>query len=152
MVLHPQTMEALSKNKVKYSETIQNSISKLIDLIIEYSPMSDVNYILYKTGIKLPGLGLRNGDSGSWMPIRNVGRLLAKVSTQDYISPITFVEIETMECGCDYFQGKLVVSLEDGSQYQGKYRWQWTAFSGNERSFDKFTTFPIIHKTVIASD
>jgi hypothetical protein len=110
--------------------------------------MSDINYIYYSNKInKLPGLKLSRTNA-SWMPIRNVMRIIAHISQLDVGDEITEIFIESMKCGCDYFEGEIGLTTADEQSIAGPYRWQWSAFPGRETSYDKFTDFPVLKNKI----
>ena len=150
MYLHPDTISALNNNKSKFNSDIQNSIHQIITMIKEFSPMSDINYIMYKTEKKLKGIKLPD-DNGSWVPIRNIARIIAKIGDLEFGGIIDRIYIESMNCGCDYFQGDIKLNLQNDELIYGKYKWQWTAFPSNDRSFNKFTEFPMKESALITS-
>jgi hypothetical protein len=104
--------------------------------------MSDINYIFYTNNIKkLSGLRISSVNA-SWTPIRNVMRIIAHISQLEIEEEIGEIYIESMKCGCDYFEGEIRLITEQES-IEGRYRWQWSAFPGRETSYDKFTEFPV---------
>lgn len=144
MFLHSKTLHSLKEPIENFNPTLQSSVEQLIDLLNKSSPMSDINYVFYKSGIKkLAGLKLPQGET-SWMPIRNVIRIIANIASVDCNGNISTIDIRSMKSGCDYFEGEISLEIDGKRMVSGPYRWQWTAFPGYERSFDKFTIFPKI--------
>lgn len=145
MGIHKLTLQAVQKNKNKFVKQLFNEIEATIALAVEYSPLSDFSFLINKAGENINLISTVE-DRSSWMPIRNVIRILAKIATLDILdtTKINEVKIEKMYCGCDYFEGDISLTLENGEKIVGAYRWQWTAFQGRDRHFNKFTIFPEI--------
>jgi len=147
MGLHPDTIQILDVHQAKFSEELNQSIGKILTLIRETSPMSDTNFLLHKFDYQVPGIIVPQ-QNVSWLPIRNLARILGYIASLEFTTMITAVEIKSMSCGCDYFDGELQIATSAGTT-GGYYKWQWTAFPGGERSYKQFTDFPNINKLVI---
>ncbi len=137
----------LQENQFKFSDGVNGSIKTLIDLIDKSSGLSDINYLLHNSGTNLPYIKLPEKER-SWIPVRNVARILGFISSLEIDGEIDEISIESMSCGCDYFEGILSFT-SNGEEIRGPYKWQWTAFPHGERSFAQFTVFPRINESLV---
>ena len=133
-----KTFEAIEKNSNAYSDRLKKSIEILLNLSNQFSPLSDANYLLKKLNISLEDLRLPS--NGDWIPIRNVIRIIAKLGDLS-TTKINSIDLVSMKCGCDYFEGEISAVSEE-NLIKGGYKWQWTAFSNMNKSYDKFIEFP----------
>ncbi|MHA2101563.1 MAG: hypothetical protein ACW99A_23160 [Candidatus Kariarchaeaceae archaeon] len=142
MGISKTTTDVLSENTNLFSEPIRESINTIIEIAAEYSPISDLNYLVKKVNRKICGIEIE-GVENSWVPIRNVIRIIAKIGEMTKLEDgeITEIQINSMSIGCDYFEGHLTYTTTN-KMNMGKYKWQWTAFPGFERNYNKFTSFP----------
>ena len=150
MVLHSETISSLDNNMGKFSNDIQKSIKDIIQMIKNYSPISDINFVKYKAEKDLKGIKLPQ-ENNSWVPIRNVARIIANIAKQNYEGIISRIYVESMNCGCDYFEGTLKLNIGENAQIYGTYKWKWTEFQGRDLSFNKFTDFPVAKSTFITN-
>ena len=143
MGISTKTIEVIRENEGKFSDEVRESVNLLIDLANTYSPLSDVYFLTSKANVELKGIKIVI-DGNSWIPIRNVLRIIGKIADEvsNEVNPVTEIQINSMYAGCDYFEGHLSYIVESKGMNSGNYKWQWTAFPGFERNFDKFKTFP----------
>ena len=143
MGISQKTIDVIEENENKFSKELFGSTKKLISLALQYSPLSDINFLIRKGEEKVPGVLISTNDS-SWVPIRNVVRIVGKIadSSPSEMGKVQKIEIHSMYAGCDYFKGSLSCTSETGNKTSGEYKWQWTSFPGNEKHYNKFTSFP----------
>lgn len=141
VVIHSKTQSVLENLGAIYTDELADTIAKIIRLVDQFSPLSDLEFICSKLVRKIASIRKPQYNS-QWMPIRNILRILARAAQIDSDIKISGVQIDDMRCGCDFFEGNLTLFREDGSIIMGPYKWQWTAFSGYDRHFDKFKIFP----------
>ena len=79
MGISKKTIEIISENASKFIDEIRDTINTLIDLAINYSPLSDVNYLVSKSNTVLKGIKIKT-ESNSWVPIRNLIRIIDRKS------------------------------------------------------------------------
>lgn len=147
MTLDIETISTILNNLKIFSSDCSLSIKKILEYNEIYSPLSDLSFILKKIGDTLSGFTLPL--SKSWLPIRNIARIIAKIASIDHPVLIEKVNIKSMKCGCDSFEGSLRIDYANGTYLEGEYKWQWTAFKDTKRSYDNFTIFPIIELSKI---
>jgi len=140
MNLHHDTVSALEQNRRKFSDEVNTSIDIMLELIEKYSAMSDTGYLLHKFEKSFPAIRLPQGEGG-WLPIRNLARIIAMIASMEFDDQINSISIDSMSCGCDYFEGSLSIVI-GGHTLEGPYKWQWTAFPERIRSYKQFTMFP----------
>lgn len=143
MGISQKTIDVINENSSKFTEELRTSTQKLINLANQYSPLSDINFLINKNNESMPGVVISTFDT-SWVPIRNVIRIFGKIADSSPLEmgKVQEVEIHSMYAGCDYFKGTLSCTSEIGKQTSGEYKWQWTSFSGYDRNYNKFTLFP----------
>ncbi|MCE7735474.1 MAG: hypothetical protein GPJ54_11390 [Candidatus Heimdallarchaeota archaeon] len=143
MGISRKTIEIITENNSKFSDDLRGSIHDLIGLATEYSPLSDVTYLANRSNTELRGIKIEIDDN-SWVPIRNVIRIIGKIADEvsNESSQVTEIQINSMYAGCDYFEGHLSYTVESKGMNSGNYKWQWTAFPGYDRNYNKFKLFP----------
>lgn len=143
MSLSQITIDIIKENESKFSEELQTSTQKLISLALQYSPLSDIKFLMTKGNEELPGIVISTVDT-SWVPIRNVIRIVGKIADSSSLEMgrVQEIEIHSMFSGCDYFKGTLTITSETGKQNLGEYKWQWSSFPGYDKNYNKFTSFP----------
>ncbi len=143
MGISQKTVDIINENRSKFTAEVQGSTQKLINLAQQNSPLSDINFLIKKNNEKIPGVIISAGDT-SWVPIRNVIRIIGKIADSSLleIGKVKEIEIQSMFAGCDYFKGTLSCTSDIGKQTSGEYKWQWTSFHGYDRNYNKFTLFP----------
>lgn len=143
MGISRETIEVIRENANHFSDELRESADLLIDLANTYSPLSDVHFLTDKGKVDLKGIRIEI-DRNSWVPIRNVLRIIGKIADEAKVevNQVTEIQINSMYAGCDYFEGHLSYTIESKGMNSGNYKWQWTAFPGYERNYDKFRLFP----------
>lgn len=135
------TIEKIKSNRNKFAPELFKTLETLIDFSTNYSPMSDLLFISSKLDVTLNGL-IYPSKERSWVPVRNVLRLTAKMVDQELPNEIiTEIHIEDMLCGCDYFKGYATFFTDKGILRGGNFKWQWTAFPGYDKHYNKFIEF-----------
>ena len=149
MGIHHLTLEKIQENQAKFNDKLYKEIEAAIKLATDYSPLSDFYFLIQKVGLQLSQIKTTQ-DRSDWIPVRNVLRIIANTASLEIDSRIAKVEIESMRCGCDYFEGTFKLTMENGEILAGPYKWQWSAFNDREKHFEKFTVFPKVESTVLS--
>ena len=135
------TIEKIRSNQGKFTPELFKTLETLIDFSTNYSPMSDLLFISSKLDVTFNGL-IYPSKKNSWVPVRNTLRLIARMVDQELSDEIiTEIRIEDMLCGCDYFKGYATYLTNKGILRGGNYKWQWTAFPGYDKHYNKFIEF-----------
>ena len=118
-----KTIEAITENISRFSDELQESINLLIDLATEFSPLSDVTYLLSRSNHELKGIKIQ-ADGSSWVPVRNVIRIIGKIADEvsDESNQVIEIQINSMYAGCDYFEGHLSYIVKSKGMNAGNYR------------------------------
>lgn len=140
MGIHESTLKTIEENSNNFTDEFKKNVDTIISLALDNSPLSDINFLLDKTGRSIPNICIPNRKY--WLPIRNVIRIIAKLS-QHTSAKIDKIELISMDCNCDSFTGMIKINLTDGKQITGNYSWKWTLFPGVVKNYDKFIEFPI---------
>ncbi len=125
MGISKKTIEIITENESKFSDELRDSVHDLIDLATEYSPLSDVTYLINRSNTELKGIKIKI-HGNSWMPIRNVIRIIGKIAdrVRDESGQVIEIQINSMNTGCDYFEGHLSYIVESKDMNAGNYKWQ----------------------------
>ncbi len=124
-----------------FNPSIQTELEYIIGLRRKYSPLSDILSILKREGKSLTFITFKKSGF-QFLPLRNVIRVLLKLSSVESSHLYKKIEIYGMEIGCDYFKGKCCIYLEE-SCIKINYLWRWTGFEGDIH-YDKFINFETI--------
>ncbi len=124
-----------------FNESFFRDVQLLFHLSSKYSPLSDIRSILKREQLHL-GCMIFSAESGERYLLRNVIRLILKLSHQPYANKIRAITLKKSRIGCDYFLGQITVNTDENS-FVLDYVWQWSAFS-KPIGYDRFVKFETI--------
>ena len=130
----------ITNNIHKFKPELIDEIMALINISKDVSPLTDINHIQKQFNLNLHYL--KTPVENMWTPYRNLIRIIAKIANSNFPNKINSINLESMACGCDFFKGRIKINDDNGLDYYGEYKWQWTAFRGYDKTFDKLTKFP----------
>ncbi len=127
----------------EFSGQLQTDILQIISFMRIYSPLTDIRQILKKEGVRLLSIIVSSSPSHR-LPLRNIIRLIAKLSDLEFSKEIAKIYLKSMRIGCNYFSGEMTVDTANEC-YEINYRWCWTDFS-NGIGYDRFSKFLLVKK------
>lgn len=123
-----------------FEPNLQDEILKIFQYRKQFSPLSDIRSIIRREKNQLEKI-IFSADSSERFPIRNIIRLICKLSTLESAAKIKNMFFKEMRLGCDYFSGKIVLDTEE-KEIMITYDWCWTDFNRGI-GFDRFPKFEI---------
>lgn len=119
---------------------LQQAIVQIFRISKLYSPLLDIRLALQEENLLLQKIIFALPTAKYF--IRNIVRVLAKVSVGSYKSQISRITFLEMSNGCDYFKGIFIIDFIDQTSHKIIYIWQWTAYMDGI-DFDKFRDYEI---------